>query len=311
MSLELHNTSLRLTIETAGETYTGSRFDWNGTIVELHYKSLSVLSQEKLPFHRNPHIYGRGLQNEFGIKDCIGYDEIPAGAFFPKIGTGWLVKDEHPYSFCTQYRLKPLQFSYVKEGTGKAVFTCISGEENGYSYTYTKTIELADDSFIINYDIRNTGAKQLSTTEYVHNFLNPGKHGTGPHLALEFPWMFAPERLIENVSTEGIIRFEGNTLKITNVPRREFFIGGTWQAREHPESPAYCTQKARWTLTDAKDTFRMSESCSFVPCGADVWGHRSDISPELFIRIDIAPGSSCRWSRTYSFEQAPAIRIST
>ena len=302
MALQLHNKNLQLKIETAGEKYTGSRFDWNGTVVQIHYKSLPILSEEKLPFHRNPRIYGRGLHNEFGIKNCIGYDEVPVGGLFPKIGTGWLVKDEKPYFFYTQYKVNRLQFSYKKESDTKVIFTCISGKQNGYSYTYTKTIELLDDSFVISYHLANTGSKNLATTEYIHNFLNPGKSGTGNHLSLEFPWSFSPANLLENVKTDGVIQFEKNTLKIISKPDHEFFIGGAWQARENPKAENYLIQNGQWILTDSKNHLKISETDSFVPWGADVWGHRADISPELFIYFDIAPGTSGTWSRTYHFE---------
>ena len=225
MSIILTNQSLKLTIETAGEKYTGSRFDWNGTVVRILYGGIPVLSQEKLPFHRNPRIYGRGLHNEFGIKNCIGYDEVPSGGLFPKIGTGWLVKNDKPYFFAAPYEVQRLHFSSDKLSSSEAVFTCISGEQNGYSYTYVKRISLDGDSFTIEYTLKNTGTKNLATTEYVHNFLNPGKHGTGPHLSLSFPWSFSPVRLIENVKTDGIIGYNGNTMNILSRPGHEFFTG--------------------------------------------------------------------------------------
>jgi hypothetical protein len=303
MSIQLTDKSLALTVETAGEKYTGSRFDWNGTVVQVRYCSIPVLSQEKLPFHRNPRIDGRGLHNEFGIKNCIGYDEVPAGGLFPKIGTGWLVKNDKPYFFAAPYEVKRLQFSSEKTSPSEAVFTCISGEQNGYSYTYIKTISLDGNSFTIAYTLENTGTKNLATTEYVHNFLNPGRHGTGPHLSLSFPWSFSPERLAEDVKTDGVIGYNGNTMNIRSVPDHEFFTGGTWQARDDAESEKYMTMKGGWTLTDEKDHMTISERDSFVPCGADVWGHRADISPEIFTSFDIAPGASCSWSRTYTFNK--------
>lgn len=302
MSIQLHNKNIRLVIETAGEKYTGSRFDWNGTVMQIYYQSLPILSQEKLPFHRNPRIYGRGLHNEFGIKNCIGYDEVPVGGLFPKIGTGWLVKDEKPYFFYTQYKLNRLNFSYKKESDTKVIFTCVSGEQNGYSYTYTKTIELNDDSFAITYNLSNTGSKKIATTEYVHNFLNPGHQGTGSHLSLKFPWSFSPAKLAENVKTDGVIQFDKNTINMISKPDHEFFIGGAWQARENSNDEQYKTLKGQWILTDTKSKIRISENDSFVPWGTDVWGHRADISPELFIYIDIAPGKTESWTRLYHFE---------
>ena len=41
MAIILENSKISLTIETAGENYTGSRFDWNGTIVSAKFGVLT------------------------------------------------------------------------------------------------------------------------------------------------------------------------------------------------------------------------------------------------------------------------------
>ena len=75
MAIILKNNKISLKIETAGENYIGSRFDWNGTIVSAKFKGIETLGEEKKLFHRNKKIFGRGMHNEFGIRRCIGYDE--------------------------------------------------------------------------------------------------------------------------------------------------------------------------------------------------------------------------------------------
>ena len=174
MAITLNNSQIKLRIETPGEKYRGSRFDWNGTITQIWYKGKKMLAGEKMLFHRNDRIYGRGLHNEFGIKNCIGYDDIPVGEYFPKIGTGWLKKDEKPYFFFTQYKLDVLDFSWQKVSDTKAVFMCDSGIRNGYGYRYTKPIEIIDNTFTVSYNLENVGEKKISTTEYIHNFLLTG-----------------------------------------------------------------------------------------------------------------------------------------
>ena len=56
------------------------------------------------------------MHNEFGIKRPIGYDEAAQDGLFPKIGTGWLKKNDVPYFFYTQYPVKPLDFDYALAG---------------------------------------------------------------------------------------------------------------------------------------------------------------------------------------------------
>lgn len=294
MALTLKNENIELLIETAAEKYIGSRFDWNGTIIQAKYKGIPLLSEEKLPFHKNPKIYGRGLHNEFGIKNCIGYDEIKEGEYFPKIGTGWLKKDSKPYFFYTQYELKRLNFSFEKVNDAKAIFICDSGKINGWSYKYIKTIELTDGGFSITYNLLNTGDKNLSTTEYVHNFLLPGKHKTYKHLSVDFAWSFSKDKLLENVKSESLLIKE-DSIDIINSPKTEFFLGGIFQARKTEPSEG----KPFWKLIDKKDKISIEEKDSFTPIGFDLWGHKGDISPEVFTSFSIEPKQSASWKREY------------
>ena len=162
MAIILKNNKISLKIETAGENYIGSRFDWNGTIVSAKFKGIETLGEEKKLFHRNKKIFGRGMHNEFGIRRCIGYDEAGEDGLFPKIGTGWLKKNDVPYFFYTQYPVKPLTFecsvnSQNGENPTKATFFCDSGSCNGYAYEYTKEITLLENGFSTKYTLKNTG----------------------------------------------------------------------------------------------------------------------------------------------------------
>lgn len=298
MAITLHNSNLKLKIETPGEKYRGSRFDWNGTVTQIWYKGKKMLAGEKMLFHRNNKIFGRGLHNEFGIKHCVGYEDIPVGEYFPKIGTGWLKKDEKPYFFYTQYKLDVLDFSWQKVSDTKAIFMCDSGIRNGFGYRYTKTIELKDDTFQISYNLENVGEKKISTTEYIHNFLLPAKKNIGPHLELAFNWEYDKANLSENVKTENLIDFTANGLKYQKTPDVEYFLGGVWEARKVKNFG----QNGKWTLTDSASGIKMSETASFVSFHTDVWGHKQCVSPELFIWLDVEPGQSKDWNRTYSFE---------
>lgn len=296
MAIILHNSTLKLKIETPGEKYRGSRFDWNGTVTGIWYKGKKILSQEKKLFSRNIRIYGRGLHNEFGIKDAVGYDEVAPGGFFPKIGTGWLVRDDKPYYFYTQYIIDPLEFSFKKISDTKAVFMCDSGIRNGYGYRYIKTLELLNDTFKVSYELENTGEKKIETTEYVHNFLLPGAKSTGPHLELKFNWDFDDKKLTERVNIDDIMDFTSNGIKFKKTPELEFFAGGIWEARK-----AEPTANSAWILEDSASGIVMSESCDFITCHMDVWGHNRCLSPELFKKISLESGKTEKWNRTYSF----------
>lgn len=298
MSIILENNILKLKIETPGEKYRGSRFDWNGTITQIWFNGKKMLAGEKMIFHRNNRIFGRGLHNEFGIKNCVGYDDIPVGEYFPKIGTGWLKKDDKPYFFATQYKLEPLKFGWEKVSDTRGIFFCDSGVRNGFGYRYTKTIELQNESFIISYELINIGDKKISTTEYVHNFLLPYKKNVGSQLQLDFNWEYDKSKLTENVKTENIIDFTPTGIKFTKTPNVEFFLGSVFEAHKNSFN-----ETGFWKLSDSENKVAMSECDSFVPYHCDVWGHKKCVSPELFIWLDLEPSAQAKWSRKYKFEK--------
>lgn len=298
MAITLKNSVLKLKVETPGEKYRGSRFDWNGTVTQVWYKGKKMLGSEKMMFHRNDKIFGRGLHNEFGIENCIGYDEIPVGEYFPKIGTGWLKKDEKPYFFFTQYKLDVLDFSWQQVSDTKAVFMCDSGVRNGYGYRYTKTIELSDNTFTVSYELENVGEKKISTTEYIHNFLRPCGKNIGTQLELSFNWEYDKAALKENVRTENLVEFTPNGIKFEKTADVEYFLGAVYGARTNKDF----AEKGSWKITDSDEGITMSENDSFIPYHSSVWGHKQCISPELFIWLDVEPGQKKEWSRVYKLE---------
>ena len=171
MPITLKNSNFELTLVKAGEQYTGCRFDYNGSIIQIAYKGLNLCGKEVLDCDFDQSKNGQGLYGEFGIKNVVGYDDedIKEGDWFPKIGTGWLKKDSKSYFFANNYEMESIDFSY-EEKQNSVIFTCNSGVRNGYGYIYTKTVELLEDGFVINYSLKNTGTKAINTTEYVHNF---------------------------------------------------------------------------------------------------------------------------------------------
>ena len=48
MAIILQNSNLKLRIETPGEKYSGSRFDWNGTVTQIWFKNKKILFNEKI-----------------------------------------------------------------------------------------------------------------------------------------------------------------------------------------------------------------------------------------------------------------------
>ena len=288
----LENKDIALTIEKAGQKYRGSRFDWNGLVSQIRFRGVSLLGQENSL--RDSGIVGRGLHNEFGIKNCIGYDDCAVGEWFPKIGTGWLKKNTEPYFFYTEYPLEELSFDCQVSGTSEVRFICESGERNGYAYRYVKTITLADSSFTIRYVLENLGSKPLDTDEYVHNFLCVGQRRVDAGYSLSFPWKINTSRLVGINDPDQVLSIVDNRIDVVGQTDEQFQIGGLAEGLTESDGLA-----ANWTLSDSVCGIHLSEFGSFIPTAVNLWGWTSVISPEVFFGFRIEPGNTTTWKRSY------------
>jgi hypothetical protein len=300
MPIYLKNDDLSVRVERAGEKYRGSRFDWNGLVSQIAFGRTTfgrtkLLGQEKPPLQRNPRIFGRGLHNEFGIKKCLGYEECPVGEVFPKIGVGWLRRDDKPYFFYTQYPIEPIEFDVETSGKTGAVFSCDSLVRNGWGYRYVKRISLEDATVRIGYTLENTGSKAIETDEYVHNFLCFGNRRVDEGYSLSFPWKLDPTRFAEVKDPEGILRMGENRIDFIDQTDEQFYVGGISDGVTEADGLA-----ARWTLSDASRKIGLTETGSFMPSAVHLWGWKRVISPELFFAFRLEPGNIVSWERVYS-----------
>ena len=293
MALLLKNDDLLITVERPGERYTGSRFDWNGLVSSVRFRDIELLGQEKPRFQRDPSRFGRGLHNEFGITKAVGYDECAPGEWFPKIGTGWLRRDDKPYFFYNDYTHEPLSFEDSPDGQSAFLFVCNSEERNGYSYEYTKRFVLNDRGFSIQYKLENRGDKRIVTDEYVHNFLCLAGKRPGPGYTLRFPWTIEDVELKECVDPDNILVRTGGDLRFTARSKEQFYLGGLTEGKTASDGVA-----ASWRLEHSG--LYLSETGTFVPEAVHVWGWKHVISPEVFFAFSIEPGASVSWERTYT-----------
>ena len=300
-SILLENRECSLTVEKPGQRYRGSRFDWNGLVSQVRFRGVTLLGQEDLRRQSDMAILGRGLHNEFGIKKCIGYDDCAIGEWFPKIGTGWLKKDEKPYLFSTEYPMEELSFDCEVSGKSEVRFTCESGERDGYAYRYMKKITLEDSGFTIRYDLENLGSKPLETDEYVHNFLCIGKRRMDVGYSLSFPWKIDTASLVKVRNPDQVLSIVDNRIDVLGQTDKQFYFDGLSEGVTESDGLA-----ANWTLSDSESKIRLSERGSFSPSGVHVWGSSSVISPGLFFEFSIEPGNTTTWDRSYALSSLSA-----
>lgn len=286
----LKNKNLEVQIDLPDENYNLSRFDWTGKIVKVNFKDIPVSTVENID-HINEHHFGKGFYNEFDIDTALGFDETEIGDWFHKIGIGLLKKDDETYLFNKAYQIKPAKFK-IETKLNCIVITCKSQYANGYSYILEKEILLNEYNFIIKYNLQNTGIKNISTSEYVHNFIAINEDLIGSNYTLKFPFNLKPERFIETVNTEQKVRLGQKEINFNDVPNEQFFFSNLSGNEEI---------KSEWELTNLKSSIKIKETGNFKTSKVNLWGWKHVISPELFFNVSIKPGESSSWSRSYNF----------
>jgi len=284
----LRNSNVEIRIDFPQEIYKHARFDWTGMVSEVKYLNKPVSGFEKLD-GRDDSLFGKGFYNEFGIVNPLGFEEAKIGDWFHKIGIGLLRKEESQYYFHKEHEIKPAQFSVIKE-TDKIIFKCKSPEYNDFSYLFEKEIILRESGFEVKYHLENTGQQKINTSEYNHNFLAIDKDLIGSDYILKFPFQLNPKLFGETVNPEQLIEIGKKEIRFLGNLNEEFFFsnlsGGS-------------TVEAKWELENIRSKIGISETVNSPTNSINLWGRNHVISPELFIDIEVNPGSSKTWTRAY------------
>lgn len=279
--------STRLSVEFAslGAFYTGSRFDWTGfiTAITLDGKHPFCVDESLVP---GVGTGGKGLCNEFGIYEPIGYDEAKVGECFPKLGVGLLTRrSTEEYRFFEPYPISPFDV-HITTKPDSIIFETQPKPCNGYAVLLKKTLTVNDNHMVVDYYLENTGDKTLHTTEYIHNFVSVDHKGTRTQNELTFSFDLKGDSIPE------VFDVKGNTIGFKANPEKEFY----WAPQGH-QGQSSCW----WKLIDKETGVGLKESCNFPPQRAAIWGKGHVISPEVFIELLVKPGEAKRWTRSYEF----------
>jgi len=288
MNQILKNKNLEAHIELPNENYSFSRFDWTGKIVKMKFQGITVSGTESTG-SEDENIYGKGFYNEFGIDTALGFEETDIGGWFHKIGIGLLKKEDNQYLFNKEFEIRPAKFKTTVE-RNRIIITCKSESVGRYSYLLRKEIELHENNLLINYYLKNTGEKYITTSEYVHNFIAINQDLIGTNYIIKFPFQLEPELFSDAVNPEEKVSFRQNEIIFEGCPNQQFFFSNLSGNKE---------VDAKWELINLESGIGITEKGSFQTDKVNLWGWKHVVSPELFINLNIKPGLSTRWSRTY------------
>ena len=288
---EISNHILRLEIQEPGTGYNGSRFDWTGQIIQVIFENKHSFCTDEVPDPLKRHLFGRGLYNEFGIDNPVGYENCRPGEKFPKIGVGYLLKESNKeYDFFSKYDIEPFDFSTTVE-QDSVTFICSAKQYRGYAFTLVKNIALEDNMFTIRYQLENRGDLDINTNEYVHNFLAINRKNINNSYVLKFSFPLQPEGFAENVNPGHVVDIGDKEMTWKGVPESPFFFSHVHMGK---------LSRASWYLEHEESKVGISESCDFPINNINIWGTTHVVSPEIFYLISLKPGETTHWERKYS-----------
>ena len=270
--------------------YRGTRFDWSGVIGSLEWNGHNYFGQWFPRYDPKLHDAITGPVEEF---DSLGYAEAKPGDSFVRIGVGAIRKPDEPaYRRFATYELVDPGTWTVRRSSDRVDLLHTLHDTGGYAYEYRKIVRLKDNTLVLEHRLKNTGRKPMATSVYNHDFFMLDNQPTGPDFVLRFPFAItaaAPlNGLAETRGKEFVWLSELQTGQTVQTQLTGF--GAT--AKDH-----------EFRLENRKTGAGVRQTSDRPITKFNLWSIRSNISPEAFIDLSIAPGQSSSWRITYEFYQ--------
>lgn len=268
----------------------GCRFSRAGFITEITLDGVHRFCASEPNNLPHPSSHGRGLCSEYQL---IG-GEGRARYFKPGVGTLEKPADE-PYVFYRQYPKRAPEIDVRLEADRAEFVTRQSEGENAIVERRAVRIDPAALSSIISeIELTNCGSAPLELREYCHNFISIDGMALGPDYTLTLPEDFA----LSPEPGDGIIRVRGNVLTYARYDPAPCMkrVSETFGGRYDAERGGF-----RWTLANGAAGAGVTGEDRINFDGLAVWAADHIVSAEIFNRISLRPGESCRWSRRLTF----------
>ncbi|MBN1258113.1 MAG: hypothetical protein JXA52_10465 [Planctomycetes bacterium] len=242
------------------------------------------------PVEHDPMTRNAGLATEFDIWHIPDtHEEAGLHEGFVKIGVGVLEKAVEKYRFSNPYPAIELAPTTVEWGEASAKFKQTCAGVRGYAYDLEAEVTVQPTTVAINWKLTNTGTRKITTEQYVHNWFAFNHAPVGPNYIVSFPYDITPDPETIKPEQEHV----GRSIKYLEE------IPGTVEIKiPFPEEPGIKndamtrnTENGLWILSEVS-----------VPGDRTVIHAKKDyVCPEMFIMIELDPGESKSWTRTYEF----------
>lgn len=289
-------TSDRLSIDVVkpgSELYGRTRFNWNCFINRI---TLDGRVQFAEPEQRDPErvtSYGAGICSEYQHYEAP--ETAAVGEEYPRLGNGYLVKQDYPYNFMVNEPCRPFPTVWdVKKDS--ITFTTDVGLCQGFAAREVKTVKVEGNTISVHTSLTNLGKRPITAQEYNHNFLSLNGEAVSPDYTMHVPGFANLEDgkfLGDNLYGND----EASTLKLHRLPETAYM---TFMDEVKPNF-AQCAPYS-YRMTSANSNVAVSEKDDFIPARAVVWGVEHTMCFECFVQVDVKPGQTQEWTRTWTFE---------
>ena len=270
--------------------YRASRFDGAGIIYELKYKGCDYFGQWYSKHDPKVNDAICGPAEEFAP---IGWHDEDNENFL-KIGVGWLRRPQaDEYDKFRLYEVANPGKWTITPSEHKIQFIHVVENVSGYSYRYTKCIELVADSpkLLVKHRSENTGKKLIRTNVYNHNFFTIGHLPTNFDITVTFP---------EEVS-KGTYNGKDDILHIDNN-KIEF------KRQLAPAESVMMFNVLGDRVTNGPITIENKKLKAGVCITSDTeystvhfWASERTYCPEPYIDIEVMPLNNVYWEFEYNF----------
>ncbi len=267
-----------------GVKYDRSRWCHTGFIQDVWCKGIRFSEYERSRPGDQHTSEGSGLCCQFMP---IAPEEATPGKYtlIPGVGSG-IYQKPNP----EQDRLDIQNYleTKVSHTTDSAVFETQSPVIEGYSYYEKREVKLCGNEIIEKVTFTNTGEKEIHTQEMCHNFLSLGGEEISPDYILNFPCAVVSDD------------FRSNAM---------IYKDGNFTFLYHPDKPCYFDDKTNLKACDEYGWIMKSKTnkafcygkIDVAPVRVSVWNDYYTLCPEMYIAIDLKPGETTSWQRTWGF----------
>lgn len=296
--MKLENKRLQVSFAAPEEIQT-QRFDNTAIVNQVILDNIyPFCTQEQLlPNRRNT--YGMGLCGEFVLETA---ENAKRDEWFFKPGVGLLkqLEDYQPYDIFKTYETRP--FPVTMEKTDHEVISYQNGIPcNGYCLDIKKTFHLEDTSLILDIYVQNTGTKVCNLKEYQHNFVSLQNLPIENGYILEVPC----DKNLKEIENKTLRQGDEITLpSAVSVHEDKVYWINNMENRilYHISEKIQEDELYRWSLRHTNTPLSITEQTSFRPSQIVIWAVEHCICAEFYHTVQIVPGETTHWRRTWHFE---------